>query len=190
MTRIENQGRHRTADARVLVLVIGVLAGCGGPRAGDAPVQVVRERPEPMTVEQRRATFAEAYGRGLGFVDAGDYALALSAFEVALQADPQSTAALIAVGACYENLYDPVEAIRYYRHALAIDPAEAEAHTNLGTAYIKLYHRERNPNWRDMALASWRQSLALKPDQDDVRGYLSRASAELAADSRSGQEPE
>lgn len=170
----------------LLPAAIGAIAmaisGCAANHADKtdtSPLRVEKVEPPPLTPQQERDAFDRAMTEGMAKVEQGDFGTALGDFEQALALQPDSIEALIAMGACHESIGDPVEAIRHYRRALAINPLEVDAHANLGTAYIKLYHRENNPTWKRLALNAWRQSLALNPDQPDLRGYLQREAGGL-----------
>lgn len=161
-----------TAGALLLL-----AAGCGQNNAAKTspPIsRVERDTPARPTEAERKTGFDRAYGEGIVRAQRGEFAEALGSFEQALALQPNSVDATIAIGACHESIGDPIEAVHWYRRALTLNPLDPDAYANLGTAYVKLYHRERNATWRRMALDAWRQSLALKPDQPDVRGYLNR----------------
>ncbi len=147
--------------------------GCGRP--GDAqPVMRVEPppAPAPLNPAERRRGHDDAVERAVALAERGDYGTALGWFEKALEYEPTSPAARLGLGACYESIGDPVRAIQEYRRLLATNPADADAYANLGTSYIKLYHRERNSAWRDLARQAWEQSLRINPRQPDLRGYL------------------
>lgn len=128
-------------------------------------------RPE-LTAAQRAKIHREAYEEGLRLVSIGEYAEALGAFEIAVSMDPGSADALFNYGACREALGDPFMAINVYRRVLDLRPDDADCYRNLGTCYVKMYHRERNPAWKDLARQAWRRSLAIRAGQPDVTRFL------------------
>ncbi len=72
-----------------------------------------------------------------------------------LAEDPNSLAAITALGNAYFDNGQWKDAITIYEHALLINPGDADVRTDLGTAY-------RNIGMADRALAEYR--IALKHD--------------------------
>jgi Flp pilus assembly protein TadD len=128
-----------------------------------------------MTPAQRDRAYRAACEEGLRLADGDQYGLALAAFERALALEPSSTDALFNLGACYEAVGDPLRAVQIYRRVLEMNTEDADCYTNLGTSFIKLYYRDKSPAWRKMARDAWQHSLAIKPDQPQVREYLARS---------------
>jgi predicted Zn-dependent protease len=158
-----------------------LLTGCNSliqkkPVAGQSAV-VERDPPDTATSDlppaQRGAAFRAAYNEGLRLANDGQYGLAIGAFEKAAALEPSNTAAVFNLGACHESIGDPLRAVNYYRRVLEVDSNDADCYRNLGTSFIKLYHREQSPAWRKMAYDAWRRSLQINPDQPDVRRWLS-----------------
>ncbi len=127
-----------------------------------------------MTDSQRDRAFDAAYAEGLRLVERREIGPALAAFERAVALRPDSLEASFNLGACHEALGDPLRAIGVYRQILSIHPDDADCYHNLGTSYIKLYHRENSPVWRKLALKAWRRSLELNPHQDDLKSFLAQ----------------
>lgn len=153
---------------------LSLTTGCTQPQPAKPEVRRV-EPPAPkppMSPLEKRKKYAMAYERGIVLAERGDYGVAIGYFEQAVELDPASIEARLAVGACYEQMGDPLRAIRVYRQLLEQYPDDADAWTNLGTSYVKLYHRERNRLWLDMARDAWHRALALRPHQQDVAQYL------------------
>jgi hypothetical protein len=63
-------------------------------------------------------------------------------------------------------------AVNIYREVLKIAPNDPDCYANLGTSFMKMYHREKSPTWTRMAKEAWEQSLVLNPAQPRVREYL------------------
>jgi tetratricopeptide (TPR) repeat protein len=165
---------------RVLVmLIVSALSmgGCASMAKQGANVTAAAQldpadQKKPLTrVEQEEAHW-RAHGEGLRLIQDGQYGLAIGAFETALKTQPDSTDAMFNLGACHEAIGDPLKAINYYRRVLEVTPNDPDCYRNLGTSFIKLYHRESSPAWKKMATDAWRQSLRLKPNQPDVRSFL------------------
>jgi tetratricopeptide (TPR) repeat protein len=128
-----------------------------------------------MTTEQREQGYQATYQAGVDFAAKGQYALALQAFEQALALKPTSVDALFNLGACHEAIGDPLRAINIYRRVLETYPDDPDCYTNLGTSFIKMYHRDRSPTWRKMARDAWQRSLSLNPNQPRVKQYLAQS---------------
>jgi len=72
--------------------------------------------------------FAEAYGRRAGIAfSQNDFASALADLQAAAAREPRHFSALAGLGAVYEALNRPVEALAAYRQALAIYPMFEQA---------------------------------------------------------------
>lgn len=157
------------------------LVGCKAPTAKSDAIRVEPPLPPAKPTErEKERRYAAAYERGLAVARRGNVGVAVGFFEEAVSLRPESAPARLALGACYEQMGDPLRAIQQYRIVLGLNPDDADAYANLGTAYMKLYEREKNDAWRSLACAAWRRSLELRPRQRDVQSYL--ASAESPRD--------
>jgi tetratricopeptide (TPR) repeat protein len=75
--------------------------------------------------------FNQAYEGGKAQLKSNHVGLALVLFEKALAIDPNSVAALNAVGTAYDELHFPQIAARYYARALALEPNSADTLNNM-----------------------------------------------------------
>jgi tetratricopeptide (TPR) repeat protein len=180
---MSNPSQRKASIRLVAVGIVVTLAGCSAPQSSSTRVvdRVILEPPEnqvALSPEEQTRLFDEAWKSGEEAVERGQYGIALAAFEQAAQLRPDSVEALFNLGACYEQLGDPMRAIGLYRKVLAARPDDADCYANLGTSYIKMYYREKTPAWRRMARGAWRQSLQLNSDQPQVRRYLALAGGE------------
>lgn len=163
------------------LIICGTIAstGCNGALSSktvqESPLVQAPADPPPMTPAEVARQYRAAYEKGLRLVGEGQYGLALGAFDKAAALRPASTEALFNLGACYEEIGDPPRAINIYRRVLEMTPDDPDCFANLGTSFIKMYHREKSPVWRKMAREAWQRSLDLDPGQQDVREYLSRS---------------
>lgn len=174
---------HAGADWTVrqtlaLILAIGIpmVAGCSDPSArSELQVRSEIEKPKStntLTPAERDRRFHLVFDRGVSLAQRRQSALALAAFQEAVRLRPDSPDALFNLGACYEELGDPMRAVNLYRRVLTITPDDPACYFNLGTSYIKMYYRDKSPGWRKMARTAWRRSLALKPGQGEVEQFL------------------
>ncbi len=166
-----------------LAVCLITSVGCNGllSRSRDAQPSGLVEAPQddtpPMTPAERQRRFSSLYAEGLDLVRQQQYALAMHAFEEAVSLKPTSPEALFNLGACYDATGDPLRAVGIYRRVLKVSPYDSDCYANLGTAFIKMYYRERSPVWRKMARESWRHALILNADQPDVKGFLAMTEA-------------
>ncbi len=160
-----------------LLLTVGL--GCAAPDAQDKQLgQGLVEAPDTapaMTPAELGRRFRAVFSEGMKLAQQGKYALALGAFEQAVALDPDSVEALFNLGACFEAIGDPPRAINIYRRILELTPNDPDCYANLGTSFIKMYHREKSPVWRKMAREAWERSLELNPEQPDLRAFLARS---------------
>jgi Flp pilus assembly protein TadD len=171
------------ARSPLLIALLGALLLAGGcSRFSKATAQTDEQTPaEPpddtalMTPAEREQAYESTYQAGMELAAKGQYGHALAAFEQALKFKPSSVEALFNLGACHEAVGDPLRAINIYRKVLEFDPDDSDCYANLGTSFIKMYHRDRSPMWRKMARDAWEHSLVLKPDQPRVKEYLARS---------------
>ncbi len=80
---------------------------------------------------KKRSAFDQAYEGGKAQLTSNHVGLALVLFEKALAIDPNSVAALNAVGTAYDELHFPQIAARYYARALALEPNSADTLNNM-----------------------------------------------------------
>ena len=76
------------------------------------------------------------------------------------------------------KLLDFEQALTHYEHAVALDPNQTAGLNGVGAALMTLYiqdGRERTDQ-RDRAIAAWRKSIQLEPDQPRIVDLLSRYS--------------
>jgi tetratricopeptide (TPR) repeat protein len=104
------------------------------------------ERPqEPAARRHKREFEAEAlFEQALRLEQSGaPFADIVATYEGAIEADPNSTGALVNLGTLYFNARKYNDAEKYYKRALEVDPGYALAHFNLGNLYDERGDRTR-----------------------------------------------
>jgi tetratricopeptide (TPR) repeat protein len=109
-----------------LALVAGTLSLAACASHG-IDVRAVQRGVDPAALP----AFTQAYEGGKAQLKSNHVGLALVLFEKALAIDPNSVAALNAVGAAYDELHFPQLAARYYARALALEPNSADTLNNM-----------------------------------------------------------
>ncbi|MBK8268352.1 MAG: tetratricopeptide repeat protein [Planctomycetes bacterium] len=175
MKRMMQNSRRYPLVLSLLLLTVG-CSESNAPKVRQAVSKenVINETPT-LTTAERADRFKFAFEKGMEWVEQRQFGLALGAFEEAVNVNPASVEALFNLGACHEQIGDPTEAIRIYRQVLRISPGDPQCYVNLGTSYIKMFHIERSPAWRQMAIDAWKHALKLDPDQPGVRNYIAKA---------------
>ena len=93
----------------------------------------------------------------------GSYSAALSAFQRAIDLDPQNVDAYLGLGNTYDNLNEPAEAEQSFRRAIAVRSGCWNCYNQLGVFFNK---RARYAE----AVEAWRKVTELTPD--NVWGYM------------------
>ena len=111
--------------------------------------------------------------------DRGNINQARQYFEAALQYQPDNSTILIYYSAVLVRTGNASQALAFAQRAVRSAPQSADAHTMLGYAQFASDHTKE-------AIASWKHSLALRPDSA-VQQLLSKAEREQNAESEFSQ---
>ena len=111
--------------------------------------------------------------------DRGNVNQARQYFEAALQYQPDNSTILIYYSAVLVRTGNASQALAFAQRAVRSAPQSADAHTMLGYAQFASDHTKE-------AIASWKHSLALRPDSA-VQQLLSKAEREQNAESEFSQ---
>ncbi len=171
----------RATATLATTLLLVMAPGCSGMPWNQKPELSARTTVvdrNTLTPAQRDKQFTAAHRAGMTHAERHEYGEAMAAFEEASRLRPDSTEALFNLAACYESIGDPLRAIGIYNRILAITPDDPDCYHNLGTSYIKLYHLQKSPAWKRMALIAWDKSLKLRPQQPKLRQYVARLETE------------
>jgi len=118
------------------------------------------------------------YYKGIVLRVAEGCAQALSVFESALEEDKNNANAWFLAGRCKADRGDPQKAIEYYRQALRLNPDFAEAHVELGNAYINAFGALGKDTY-STAIESYEKAIAINPGNTDAYLMLSEAYRKL-----------
>jgi predicted TPR repeat methyltransferase len=102
----------------------------------------------------------------------GDHDSAIYHFNQALQYDPHRVGALINLGAVYNQMGRPEQALQVLRQAIKIDSRRAEIYYNLGLAHRRLGQAE-------LANQAYREAIHLNPKLVDAHYNLGNLLQEL-----------
>jgi tetratricopeptide (TPR) repeat protein len=145
--------------SRILALGATLLiAACGG---GMPNIRPIGGGSEGVALSR----FDKAYAAGKASLQRNHIGLALVLFQKALVLQPESVAALNAVGAAYDELHFPGMAARYYAKALELEPRSADTLNNMA---ISAALAGRPDQARDLFAAA----LALDFDNPILRANL------------------
>lgn len=116
-----------------------------------------------VTIERERRLTAERwFQRGLELEQSGAAAEhVISAYEKAIELDPNSAGALVNLGTIHFNARQWDDAERYYQRALEADPEYALAHFDLANLYDERGDRPK-------ALAHYEAALRVSPNYADA----------------------
>jgi Tfp pilus assembly protein PilF len=129
-------GLEHARTLSLVTLVAGVaLAACAPPPA-QAPEPLVADPPPGAAEGTSAGEAASELSRGIAYVKSERWAEAKPHLEKALAARPKSSEAAFYLALASEKTMDKAGAEAFYKRALAIDPAFAEAAENLSALYL------------------------------------------------------
>lgn len=161
-------GKHLVAGLML------VLAGCAGT-GGDAPSYMPKSAAD--TDEQARARIHTELAAG--YLELGNYGVALQEAAEALKADPNYVPAFSVLGLVYMELRDDKAAEANFQRALRISPYDSDVNNNFGWF---LCQRKREQESIKYFLAALRNPLYTTPDKSWVNaGICARQAGDLAA---------
>lgn len=157
--------------AAALVIAVGGCAGTGSESTSYAP------KAEAETGELSRARIHTELAAG--YMELGNYGVALQEAGEALKADPNFAPAFSVLGLIYMELRDDKAAEANLQRALRINPQDSDVNNNFGWF---LCQRKREQESIKYFLAALRNPLYQTPDKSWVNaGVCARKSGDLAA---------
>ncbi|HSJ54516.1 MAG TPA: tetratricopeptide repeat protein [Anaerolineae bacterium] len=144
--------RMHTASALFLMaLLLGAsLAGCGAAAPTSEPL------PTAEATAAQPASAQEFFQVGNQHARVGEFEEAISAYQAALELEPDHVSAMTNLGVAYYNNGQLDEAVSEYLKALAVSPDDEAIHSNLAAAYVQQGKLEE-------ALASYTRALEIEP---------------------------
>ena len=122
--------------------------------------QKIRQEKEEQEKREMLATAVrQDYNEGVEYFNAGQYELAVKAFEAALQKDDQQPGLWSNLALTYFNLKQIDKAIENYQKAISIAPDDPSLYKGLGDAYSEIKDYEK-------AKEAYEQSAGLAGDLD------------------------
>jgi|GEM_PF-6159673 len=116
---------------------------------------------------------------GRAYLEAGNYAEAITALETAAEQASDNSDAHFLLGQAYNQNGELSKAADEFRTVLELDPENAAAHHNLGVTYYQLQDLEA-------ALEQFEQALSIEPDDPDSHYQLGATYLTLALSGRGG----
>jgi len=111
---------------------------------------------------------------GSVYLRQGRLKAALHLFRIAAKDAPDSPTVRELIGVCRFLMDDYAESAEAFGAAVGLNPRSAFAFRGLGLALMSRFVLERRAEFRDQALAAWRKSLAVQPEQEDLVGLLAK----------------
>jgi tetratricopeptide (TPR) repeat protein len=102
---------------------------------------------------------------GIAHAENGDLEGALEQYRIALEIEPEYSAAYSNIGLVYSDTGRPDRAVEYFQKALQLKPTSFAARNNLGVAYSQM-------GLSGNAIDQFKESLALQPLQPGVHNNL------------------
>lgn len=131
---------------RILALgLMALVAGCGG---GFPTIRPIASASDAAILSR----FERTYSAGKASMQNDRVGLALVLFQKALALNPESVAALNAVGAAYDELHFPDMAARYYARALVLEPGGVDTLNNMAVSAVLAGKKEQARKLFEMAL--------------------------------------
>ncbi len=111
------------------------------------------------------------------YVETGDNAMALLAYQRALEINPRHSGALYNLGNLYKEQGRLKEALGFYQKALEINPRMSDVHLNMGVIYGRQGEKE-------LEISSYRKAIQVDPRNGRAYfnlGFLEEAAGNLSA---------
>lgn len=114
------------------------------------------------------------------YMDLEEPELAYQAFARAANLEPNVVRHWMNMGAAARNAGQMSKSLASYQRALRISAQNAAAWREIGSTQLEMYRAKGNQKFLAEAIASWRKSLAIDPQQPDVTNWIDIYSAALS----------
>ncbi|NLW87532.1 MAG: tetratricopeptide repeat protein [Planctomycetes bacterium] len=112
---------------------------------------------------------------GSTYMRQGLHKQAMHCFDLALRQDATLAAAYELMGTCLFHMKEYPQSLEAYERALLLDSQSAIAYRGLGVTYMSQFVLDKSKTeCRDKAIAAWRRSLSIEPDQNDLIRLIER----------------
>jgi tetratricopeptide (TPR) repeat protein len=149
----------------IIVIVVTLLAGCGGSGSEGEPPAPTSVPPTSTTAATPTLSAGDHVDQGMEYYDQGELDKAIAEFEKAIELDPNDAEAHRNLGTAYGEQGKWEECAAAYERAIEIDPDFGEAYGDLTAAYFYL---ERIPE----ALEAGEKAIELAPDYATAHNNL------------------
>jgi type IV pilus assembly protein PilF len=154
--------------------LVALISGCVG--VGPQPPKYAPQPSAESDVQTRSRLHTELAS---GYLELGNYGVALQEAAEALKADPNFAPALNVLGLIYMELRDDKAAEANFQHALRVTPLDSDTNNNYGWF---LCQRKREQESVKYFLAALRNPLYTTPDKSWVNaGICARQAGDLAS---------
>jgi tetratricopeptide (TPR) repeat protein len=141
-----------------------------------AAVKLANKAPDTQDIASLDDLIAKAYE----YQRSGNVHRAQAGYRYVLDIDPDNVLCNNLMGMLYRQLRRYDEAIPYIEKAIALQPRDAKAHSNLGQALLMQGKFAES-------MTSFQNALSLDPNLETAQVGLQRARLELAGDKQTGQ---
>ena len=142
---------HKASALFLIAVLLGAsLAGCGPTAPTTEP------QPTAGATAVEPATAQEFFQAGNQHARVGEFEEAITAYQSALELEPDHVSAMTNLGVAYYNNGQLDEAVAEYQKALEVAPEDEAIHSNLAAAYVQQGKLEE-------ALASYTRAVELEP---------------------------
>ncbi len=167
----------RTVLAAAALIIVAVLVysylreqanpAVAVPGTAMSPVSPPQLTPPEATAQANPDSAKAQFEAGNAYVQAGQWAQAQTAYQKAIELDPNYQAAYANLGVVYYQIGQLDLAASQYQKALELNPNDGEVAYNLGALYVQQALLNSTPPNRDLlnkAVSQLKHSIELNPD--------------------------
>jgi tetratricopeptide (TPR) repeat protein len=174
----EKHGVENNSTEDRIHLIVDWMPNHGGLSIDKAITAVKLANKAPDT--QEIASLDDLITKAFEYQRSGNVYRAQAGYRYVLDIDPDNVLCNNLMGMLYRQLRRYDEAIPYIEKAIALEPRDAKAHSNLGQALLMQGKFAES-------VTSFQNALSLNPNLETAQIGLQRAQLELAGDKQTGQ---